>query len=187
MERKDIVIMLSEMNLTGIGVEVGTYLGEFSEVILDNSRLSHLYSIDSWQDLTGTKYEDVGNHTYQEHMMHKAQAVKRLSKYNGRNSILHMFSAQAVERFEDCSLDFVYIDAHHTYESCSEDIALWFPKVRVGGVFAGHDYIDDGFWDDRSFFGVKRAVNEFIEREQQTLHLTDEEQWRSWYVIKEQL
>ena len=42
--------------------------------------------------------------------------------------------------FEDERLDFVFIDANHSYEACLEDIRLWFPKVKPNGVIAGHDY-----------------------------------------------
>jgi predicted O-methyltransferase YrrM len=50
-------------------------------------------------------------------------------------------------------LDFVFIDANHEYESVKADIAAWLPKVKRGGMLAGHDY-------DDNFPGVKQAVNE---------------------------
>ena len=37
-------------------------------------------------------------------------------------------------------LDFVYIDANHNYECVKEDIEHWYPKVKVGGIIAGHDF-----------------------------------------------
>lgn len=56
--------------------------------------------------------------------------------------------------YEDESLDFVFIDAGHSYEDVSLDLKLWYPKVKKGGVFAGHDY---PAWE-----GVKIAVDEFF-------------------------
>jgi hypothetical protein len=47
----------------------------------------------------------------------------------------------------------VYIDANHEYASVVEDIALWRPKVRKGGILAGHDYSD-------AWPGVVQAVKE---------------------------
>lgn len=39
-------------------------------------------------------------------------------------------------------LDFVFIDGDHTEPAVRQDIDLWWPKVRRGGVLAGHDYTD---------------------------------------------
>jgi predicted O-methyltransferase YrrM len=65
-------------------------------------------------------------------------------------------SADAAREFDDQSLDFVFIDARHTYEAASEDLAAWWPKVRPGGLIAGHDYTNSP--------GVRAAVDEFVAR-----------------------
>jgi len=49
-------------------------------------------------------------------------------------------SVKAAELFAENSLAFVFIDADHSYVSVCADIAAWLPKVRTGGVLAGHDY-----------------------------------------------
>jgi predicted O-methyltransferase YrrM len=51
-----------------------------------------------------------------------------------------MKSVEASKLYEDESLDFVFIDADHTKEGFSDDMDCWFPKVKQGGVIAGHDY-----------------------------------------------
>jgi predicted O-methyltransferase YrrM len=63
-------------------------------------------------------------------------------------------SVEAAKLIPDGSLDFVFIDALHTYEAVLEDLAAWHPKVRRDGIVAGHDYR----WD-----GVQKAVHEFFE------------------------
>ena len=55
-------------------------------------------------------------------------------------SVLKMSSVDAAATFENGSLDFVFIDAAHEYENVLADIAAWLPKVKVGGILAGHDY-----------------------------------------------
>jgi hypothetical protein len=68
-----------------------------------------------------------------------------------------MKSLDAVSRFGDHSLDFVFIDASHEYEDVKADIIAWIPKIKPGGVLAGHDY----YIDDFDYYpGVKQAVNE---------------------------
>lgn len=49
-------------------------------------------------------------------------------------------------------LDFVFIDAGHEYEDVRDDIAAWLPKIRSGGMIAGHDY-------SATFPGVVKAVD----------------------------
>lgn len=48
-------------------------------------------------------------------------------------------SVQAANEFEDKSLDVVFIDGAHDYDSVMEDIAAWYPKVKTGGILSGHD------------------------------------------------
>jgi hypothetical protein len=62
-------------------------------------------------------------------------------------------SWEAAELYEDNSLDFVFLDAAHDYESVKKDLNAWFPKIKYSGVFAGHDY---PHWE------VYNAVNEFF-------------------------
>ena len=61
-------------------------------------------------------------------------------------------SSDAAKEFEQESVDLVFIDANHSYESVKNDIVLWLPKVKRG-VLSGHDY-------SIGFFGVIQAVNE---------------------------
>lgn len=71
-------------------------------------------------------------------------------------SVLVSPSALAASLFADRSLDFVFLDAAHDYDSVKADIAAWLPKVRPGGWLAGDDFAP-GVWD-----GVVRAVNELL-------------------------
>ncbi|MES2199322.1 MAG: class I SAM-dependent methyltransferase [Chlamydiota bacterium] len=52
----------------------------------------------------------------------------------------------------------MFIDGNHDYDFVKEDIKLWLPKVRAGGILAGHDYDPEG----KEFSGVKRAVDELL-------------------------
>lgn len=69
------------------------------------------------------------------------------------------------EKFGDRSLDFVFIDASHEYEDVKNDIISWLPKVKNGGILAGHDYTSD---QNSVFFGVYRAVNELLSNVHET-------------------
>lgn len=62
-------------------------------------------------------------------------------------------SAGSARQFADSSVDFVFLDADHTYQAIRRDIDAWLPKVRPGGIIAGHDY-------NHPWNGVITAVNE---------------------------
>merc|ERR1712039_359511 len=38
------------------------------------------------------------------------------------------------------ALDFVFVDGPHTYRNVRNDLELWVPRVRPGGIIAGHDF-----------------------------------------------
>lgn len=56
--------------------------------------------------------------------------VKRANLKNDINSIKSL-SWEAASQFEDDSVDFVFIDADHSYESVIKDINAWLPKVKT--------------------------------------------------------
>jgi hypothetical protein len=91
-------------------------------------------------------------------------------------------SEEAVGAFPNDSLDFVYIDANHEFNAVLQDIRGWFPKVRPGGVLAGHDFLDGDL--PEGSFGVKSAVSTFESEAGVRAHSTSERAWPSWYIVK---
>lgn len=115
------------------GAEIGVETGLYSEIIADKMPGVNLHSIDAWQAYPG--YRD---HVTQEKLDgFYAQAQKRLE---GKSNIIRKFSVAASIDFEDGELDFVYIDANHEFLEVTQDIHYWTPKVRKGGIIAGHDF-----------------------------------------------
>ena len=64
------------------------------------------------------------------------------------------YSPSAAESFENESIDCVWVDALHDYDSVLKDLTAWYPKVKKGGILGGHDFNYD-------FGGVPRAVHDF--------------------------
>lgn len=75
---------------------------------------------------------------------------------------LRMTSLEASKLFDDKSIDFVFIDAGHDYENVRNDILAWKPKVKDGGILAGHDYV-------YTWPGVIKAVDEMFPNQIQTM------------------
>jgi predicted O-methyltransferase YrrM len=79
---------------------------------------------------------------------------KNIEPLNQIITTYNMSSIDGSYMYEDESLDFVFIDASHEYVDVKADLIHWYPKVKNGGVFAGHDY--------PAYTGVKTAVDEFF-------------------------
>jgi hypothetical protein len=78
---------------------------------------------------------------------------------SGRDCVtkLKMTSYEASTIFKPASLDFVYIDGCHLYESVMEDLALWLPKIRPNGLIGGHDFAE---WYPDIMKAVRTVVGE---------------------------
>lgn len=85
--------------------------------------------------------------------------VNNMKPVEGHYTAIQGDSAESASMYEDESLDFVFIDASHDYESILKDIKAWFPKVKVGGLFAGHDFADP-------YPGIQKAVRDLLANEE---------------------
>ena len=100
-------------------------------------------------------------------------AKHKLKDYKEKTEFINLPSVKASKRFDDNSLNFVYIDAEHTYEAVTADMNAWYPKVTTGGMLCGHDY---GSYLPE----VVRAVDDYCKAN--NLNPTVEE--NDWMVIK---
>lgn len=175
--RDELGVLLNQLNLSNTGVEVGAWRGYYSERLLNTWNGEKLYLVDIWKHQKSGYYNTL-NASDTEHENNYKLTLQSIQKFSGRCEIIRKFSVEAAEMFEDGSLDFVYIDANHTYEAVIEDLNAWYPKVKCGGIVAGHDFLEGGIP-----FGVKRAVTDFIANKKVSIFVTTEE-WPTWYFIK---
>ena len=165
-----------------LGAEVGVERGRYSKKLCELIPGLKLYCIDAWQTYDGYR-DHVGQERLDEFYL---ETKKRLAPFNCQ--LVKDFSVKAARRFADGSLDFVFIDAAHEYESASEDIEAWAPKVRRGGIVSGHDYMDGEHQDQigiRTPYGVKQAVNEWIETNNiSPLFLLSKDKCPTWFYVK---
>ena len=179
--REELPFMLNRRGLVGCGVEVGVKAGEFSELLLDRWEGRHLISVDPWLESPLDDYPDVANVEQETHDDFHRQTVERLRRFGDRSSVWRMTGTEAAGRIPHHSLDFVYLDARHDYESVNSDLHEWFDRIRPGGIFAGHDYVDGVFADGR--FGVRSAVDEFFGARGLRVRSTlVDPPWISWWV-----
>ena len=114
------------------GVEIGVHKGEFSKILCEKNPNIELTCIDPWKGGNGRH-----NLQGKKDKLFKI-AVRRLTPFNTK--ILRKASMDALEDFEDGSLDFVYIDGNHHFDFVMPDIIYWSRKLKRGGIMACHDY-----------------------------------------------
>lgn len=163
-------------------VEVGVFDGHYAEILCQKNPTAEVCAIDCWQVYPG--YRD---HKFKSSMDRaEAAARKRLAPY--KCEIVKEFSNIAVKSFEDGSIDSVFIDGNHKYDFVKEDIEIWAPKVRIGGIVSGHDY----YVTPSGNVGVINAVDEYVKKHGYELKLTDwdrenpnpDDRQPCWYFIK---
>lgn len=134
-----------------LGVEIGVWEGVNAKYMLLLCNRLRLVLVDDWSNVvifTGGPLQgpDYGQG------LRKITEVN-LASHQDRTLFTYKNSAEAVLDFPDETFDYVYIDGDHEYEAAKLDMILWWPKVKTGGIMAGHDIGDEG---------VSRALDEFI-------------------------
>lgn len=122
------------------GVEIGICEGRNSLQILERLPMGMLYLVDPfmpWMDVDTYRDADF-------QMRVKSDCMRRLKGWDEYYMFIERTSVDAypviVEAQHGLLLDFVYIDGDHSFEHALEDIKLYYPFVRKGGVVGGHDW-----------------------------------------------
>lgn len=55
-------------------------------------------------------------------------------------------SNEFLKKVPDNYYDFIFLDAHLSYEQIFSDLKKWLPKVKDGGIISGHDYYCLSTW-----------------------------------------
>ena len=159
-----------------VGAEIGVWYGGTTRYLLDHYENLKMISVDPYQILKEyLKFEKItvcpDNRAY-DSLYEKVR--KSLECYGNRSILKRTTSSEASKTVENGSLDFVFIDADHQYKYVKEDIDLWLPKIRKGGIILGHDY----YLKKADIFGVQLAVKEKFE----TYHVDTREPLGCWYA-----
>lgn len=144
----------------GFGVEVGVWQGHLSAQLLKAFPDLILIMVDLWAVPEGTTSMHDKDNNAAAMDQAKQMAMQITAFAGGRRSIKQGSSVKWAGKYYGGVFDFVFIDADHYYESVKADVEAWWPKIRSGGILAGHDYA--GVGDRREGWGVKRAVDEFF-------------------------
>lgn len=158
------------LDVVEVGVQEGFFADTFLEAATEVLQLPiRRYSlVDRWaappRDIVGGSLHDESDKdtcaSSRDHAVNFAATVGRLApRWPDVVRFLQAESATVADwmRRDGEQADFIFLDARHDYDSVWEDLVRWWPVLKVGGVFAGHDYENERSDD----VGVKRAVDEF--------------------------
>ncbi len=165
MKRWDVLIKLLLPRAHARGAEIGVQAGRTTGRLLTKlPGLERLYCVDLWELYPDYKKDQVrpGDEWPSQALLDKDREKFRRMVVPFAMKVLtfKMESTVAAKYVGDGSLDFVFIDANHLYEYVKADIAAWAPKVKRGGLIAGHDY---SYPTVAYEWGVKQAVDEAFE------------------------
>lgn len=177
--REEFGDLLNQLGLVGDAVEVGVLRGEFAEILLERWQGRMLHLVDPWRQLPG--YVDIANVGDAEHEANYAATRARLAPHQNRYRLVRDLSENAAAQFANGSLDFVYLDADHSFQAVWLDLQLWYPKLKPGGILAGHDFLDGNL--PEGCFGVASAVHMFEQKTGLRAQQTGS-RWPSWYLRK---
>lgn len=154
--------LLQRLPKNSVCAEIGVWRGGFSVAILQWTEPKILHLIDPWEF----------QHEFPDRMYGGSVASSQadmdaiyesVSARLGSHSNVEIHrgrSENILERFDDGSLDWIYIDGNHYYEYVYRDIELSLRKVRSGGLVTGDDYN----WGKEEGFPVRQAIHDVVAR-----------------------
>jgi predicted O-methyltransferase YrrM len=134
-------------------IEIGSWKGQsailMASLIANNNKNIKFFCVDTWQGSDEHQNDsDVLNDSLFKTFLKNIEPVKDYI------SPVRKTSVDAAREFPNEFFDFIFIDAAHDYENVKNDINAWYPKLKKGGTFAGHDF-------HPTWSGVIQAVSEW--------------------------
>ena len=179
----DVKSIIHCINLHGdnlVGAEIGVHVGEsFLTLLQTCPNISKLYGVDPYVPYVDYLKEEGQSFDPMVVDEKEIEYIKLVSyhrqKYSGHEDKIvfyEMDSIEASKKVEDKSLDFIFIDSYCSFEQAKDDIKVWYPKVKDGGIFAGHDW---------NMPLVRLAVTKFRENENINSRMSTYDDTWIWY------
>jgi predicted O-methyltransferase YrrM len=141
-------------------VELGAWFGKSTNYLATKIRESKknikFTTIDTWK---GTDNEELHQNivgAFNGDIFYEFIDNTTLSNNYSAFDIIKDSSYNSAKLFTNSSIDYMMIDAGHTYDDVKSDINIWYNKIKPGGIISGDDY------GTNIFEGVTRAVNEYF-------------------------
>lgn len=141
-------------------LEIGSFMGLSAIVFVHGflaagNREARLYCVDTWR---GSEEHQNLRVVQEDALFDRFLSHIRQAGVESMITPVREASTKAAARFEDRSLDYIFVDGDHSFEGCYADLVAWYPKLKPGGVFIGHDCTPNE--------GVHQALQKFARERQ---------------------
>lgn len=160
--RDDLAKLFNELGFKK-GAEIGVAEGHYSEILCQSIPDLELLAVDPW-----IRYADNPRAHSTEHQIFSYNETKRRLAPYPKAKMVQAMSMDAVRDVANESLDFAYVDGHHSFDYVMSDLIEWSKRVRSGGIIAGDDYFE------MKWGGVIQAVQAY----------TQAHEIHPWYLIQ---
>jgi len=151
----------------GALVEVGVLIGALSREILRARSDVRLAMVDNWLPMEDQPEAYIA--TGDDHALHDRERAERhyrqaravREEFADRANMFRGDSVAVAGTFCRDNFDLVFLDADHSFDGVTADLAAWESRIKPGGWIGGHDYRNP---DPRFRFGVTHAVDVWAER-----------------------
>lgn len=155
-----------------IFVEIGTFMGRslsyFTVESIIRNKIGKIYSVDTF---SGSQEHLDSNSPFfiPELVKDKDFLYNEYTRYTSSikryiNTIRKQSTDAALD-FENNSIDAIYLDAAHDYNSVSQDLESWYPKLKNEKVLL--------FGDDWTWTTVRKAVTDFATNKKLQIYITE--------------
>lgn len=139
-------------------VEIGSYKGQstvyMAVEICNSNKDIRFYAIDTWEGSKENKDKSSVHFSANLDDLYNTY-VNNISSVQQYITNIRADSVMSASMFKEKSINIAFIDACHEYECVYNDIIAWLPKIKNGGILAGHDY-------NHNWPGVNKAVDNLL-------------------------
>lgn len=158
--------------------EIGIFRGENFQLMIEH-KPDVAVAVDAWIDDGIISRNDSA--FSQERLNEQYECFKASMMNKPFVQFYREYTFDAVKHFPDEYFDLIYIDADHTFEGCTKDVEMWYPKIKKGKFLVGDDYSHGVASRTKVKFGVIEAVDKFTQKNNLEVYRLPR---NGWAIIK---